>query len=220
MLFRSILMSDVDEIPNPQELVKIISTFNKDTVYHMAQRMFYCFLNMEEISGKLLSITGEFPETSNKKWLGTKVFSKVNIPANGIIDIREFDVRSDKSVRVDNGGWHFGYMGGKGEKDAAKRIGVKVQAAAHQEYSSKDTLAEVVDRLVIGQDMFGRDAQFVRVEIDESYPEYLREHLEDYEYLVMPPISKGKQKFTKVTMKIKRFVRRVCHKLQRMIGRG
>lgn len=80
-------------------------------------------------------------------------------------------------------------MGGYHETNAAKRIGVKVKAAAHQEYNDREILAETMDRLILGQDIFGRNAQFRRVEIDDTYPEYLREHLQEYAHLVMPGIT-------------------------------
>ena len=57
-----IIFSDADEIPNPVVLSDIIRNFDKTKVYHLAQRNFYVFVNNEEKSGKLLSITGEFPE--------------------------------------------------------------------------------------------------------------------------------------------------------------
>ena len=215
-----IILSDVDEIPNPKVLKEVIAHFNKDKIYHFAQRMFYCFLNMEEVSGNLLSITGEFPGVERRLWLGTKVFSKKSIPADGIIQLREASVTSPDAVRVPDGGWHFGYMGNTGEKDVAKRIGTKVVAAAHQEYNDDVLLAEAVDRLLLGQDMFGRDAKFERVEVDESYPEYLLEHREEYEYLIMPSVSKGKILWTKYTMKIKRFVRRGIRKIKRVLKRA
>ena len=79
-------------------------------------------------------------------------------------------------IRVEDGGWHFGYMGSLGEKSVARRIGTKVVAAAHQEYNDDVLLAEAADRLILGQGMFGREASFRRVEVDESYPEYLRSH--------------------------------------------
>ncbi len=210
-----IILSDVDEIPNPKVLKEIIGNFNPDKIYHLAQRMFYCFLNMEEVSGKLLSITGEFPGVERKLWLGTKVFSKKSIPENGIIELREASVTSPDAVRVADGGWHFGYMGNTGEKDVAKRIGTKVVAAAHQEYNDDILLAEAADRLLLGQDMFGRDAKFERVEVDESYPEYLLAHRAEYEYLIMPPVPKGKIVWVKATMKGKRFVRRILRKIKR-----
>lgn len=215
-----IILSDVDEIPNPKVLKEIIANFDKDKIYHLAQRMFYCFLNMEEVSGKLLSITGEFPGVERKMWLGTKVFSKKSIPADGIIQLREASVTSPDAVRVADGGWHFGYMGNSGEKDVAKRIGTKVVAAAHQEYNDDVLLAEAADRLLLGQDMFGRDAHFERVEVDESYPEYLLTHREEYEYLILPPVSKIIVTWIKATMKSKRFVRRVIRKLKRLSGSG
>lgn len=211
-----IILSDVDEIPNPKVLREIIANFDKDKIYHLAQRMFYCFLNMEEVSGNLLSITGEFPGVERRLWLGTKVFSKKNIPAEGIIQLREASVTSPNAVRVSDGGWHFGYMGSTSEKDVAKRIGTKVVAAAHQEYNDDVLLAEAADRLLLGQDMFGRDARFERVEVDESYPEYLLEHRAEYEYLIMPQVSKAKITWIKMTMKGKRFLRRVLRKGKRL----
>lgn len=211
-----IILSDVDEIPNPKVLREIIANFDKDKVYHLAQRMFYCFLNMEEVSGNLLSITGEFPGVERRLWLGTKVFSKKSIPADGIIQLREASVTSPNAVRVSDGGWHFGYMGSTSEKDVAKRIGTKVVAAAHQEYNDDVLLAEAADRLLLGQDMFGRDARFERVEVDESYPEYLLKHRAEYEYLIMPPVSKTKITWIKTTMKGKRFLRRAFRKIKRL----
>lgn len=80
-----IILSDADEIPNPKVLKEIIDHFDSGKVYHLAQRMFYCYLNMEEMSGKLLSVTGEFPGVHRKMWLGTKVFSKKSIPKEGAL---------------------------------------------------------------------------------------------------------------------------------------
>ncbi len=185
-----IIFSDVDEIPNPDTLLQVIEHFDAGKIYHLAQRMFYCFLNMEEVSGNLLSITGEFSGVDKKQWLGTKVCSFGSLPPEGIVYLREVSPTDSRSVRIADGGWHFGYMGGDGERDVAKRIGIKVQAAAHQEYNNNRYLNEAVDRLLCGEDIFGRNAQFKRVEIDETYPVYLREHQEEYEFLMAPKVGK------------------------------
>lgn len=200
-----IIFSDVDEIPNPKTLTDILENFDDSKIYHFAQRMFYCFLNMEEISGNLLSITGEFPGVERKMWLGTKVCSFGNLPKEGIVYLREVSPCDERSVRVEDGGWHFGYMGGNGEKDVAKRIGIKVQAAAHQEYNKERYLSEAVDRLLCGEDIFDRNAKFIRVSLDESYPEYLREHQEEYDFLLAPKVSKTGiiKKKVKLTVKEK-----------------
>ena len=212
-----IILSDVDEIPNPRVLAGIIRDFDPGKVYHLAQRMFYCFINMEEISGNLLSITGEFPAVERKMWLGTKIFSKSSIPSGGIIRLREAPTTAPNAVRVADGGWHFGYMGSRQETDVSKRIGTKVVAAAHQEYNNQDILAEARDRLILGQDMFGRNAEFKRVEVDETYPEYLLSHIEEYRYLIMPPVGRMRQIYTGITMKVKRFFRKAVRKIRRMV---
>ena len=212
-----ILLSDVDEIPNPEVVKKLAAGFDPDKIYHLAQRMFYCYLNMEEMSGNLLSITGEFPGVTRKMWLGTKVFSIRSIPQSGIIDLREASVTDKNAVRVADGGWHFGYMGSRKESDVSKRIGTKVVAAAHQEYNDEDTLKEARDRLILGQDIFGRDARFERVEVDGTYPEYLLAHMDEYRHLIMPPISRGRRIATALSMKSRHFARKALRKGKRML---
>ena len=68
-----IIFSDVDEIPNPEVLKNIFATMDKTKIYNMAQRNFYCYMNVEEKSGSLLSVTGEFDNVDKHQWLGTKV---------------------------------------------------------------------------------------------------------------------------------------------------
>lgn len=217
-----IIFGDADEIPNPETLKKLIGNFDKTKVYHLAQRNFYGFLNMEEKSGTLMSITGEFPEIAQKdrKWLGTKVFSVQNIPEEGVVRMRDLiPVTDERSVRVADGGWHFGYMGGDHETNAARRIGVKVKAAAHQEYNDREILAETMDRLILGQDIFGRNARFERVEIDDSYPAYLRENISDYRHLVMPVITPWMTFTHRLDITAGRFCRKAWHHVLRRFKR-
>ena len=212
-----LILSDVDEIPNPAVLQELVKRFDPDKIYHLAQRNFYCYLNMEEISGNLLSITGEFPGVERRMWLGTKVFAKKIIPESGIIDLREISPEDPRSVRIADGGWHFGYMVSCHETDVSRRVGTKVVAAAHQEYNTEDVLAEVKDRLILGEDIFGRNAVFQWAVVDESYPQYLLEHKSEYDYLIMPPISRGKKAFVKIWMLIKRFCRKARRRIRRIL---
>jgi beta-1,4-mannosyl-glycoprotein beta-1,4-N-acetylglucosaminyltransferase len=218
-----IIFGDVDEIPNPVELKKIIDNFDPDKVYHLAQRNFYAFLNMEEKSGNILSITGDFPEFKgeNRKWLGTKVTSLRNIPREGIVRLRDLVSVCDKrSVRIAEGGWHFGYMGGYHETNPIKRIGDKIKAAAHQEYNDREILAETMDRLILGQDIFGRNGRFERVDIDDSYPDYIRDHLKEYDYLVMPPITAFSRFTHSFDITVGRFCRKAYHRILRIMRHG
>lgn len=181
-----IIFSDLDEIPNPDKIREILENFQPDKIYHFAQRPFYCYLNMEEVSGSLLSYAGEFEGVERKKWIGTKLCSyKLLREQNLKLGELRFPERKEIGIRVEDGGWHFGYMGGHGEKDIRKRVQEKVVSAAHQEYNSKHVLSNVTDQIKDGKDIFGRNAQFVRCEIDESFPRYIREHQKELDFLIM-----------------------------------
>lgn len=181
-----IIFSDLDEIPNPDKIREILQNFQEDKIYHFAQRLFYCYLNMEEVSGSLLSYAGEFEGVEHKKWIGTKMCSyKLLREQNLKLGELRFPERKEIGIRVEDGGWHFGYMGGHGEKDIKKRVQEKVISAAHQEYNSKHVLSNVTDQIRDGKDIFGRNAQFVRCEIDDSFPKYIREHQDELDFLIM-----------------------------------
>ena len=107
-------------------------------------------------------------------------------------------------------------MGGNGERNLAKRIGDKVVAAAHQEYNEEEVLAQVVDRIMTGQDIFGRDAKFECVDIDNSYPKYLLEHKNEYDYLIMPKLTHMQLKVIKAKMKIKKIGRKIKRGFRRI----
>ena len=99
----------------------------------MSGGLFYCYLNMEEVSGNLLSYAGEFPGVENKKWIGSKMCSYALLKEQGLqLGELRFPERKECGIRVEDGGWHFGYMGGHGEKDVKKRVAEKVRSAAHQ----------------------------------------------------------------------------------------
>lgn len=199
-----VIFSDLDEIPNPDQIQRILQDFQPDKIYHFAQRLFYCYLNMEEVSGSLLSYAGEFEGVERKKWIGTKMLGyKLLREQNLLLGELRFPERKAIGIRVDGGGWHFGYMGGHGEKDIRRRVQEKVISAAHQEYNSRHVLSNVTDQIKDGKDIFGRNARFVRCEIDESFPRYIREHQDELDFLIMHE-EKGARKAlrrAKVTIK-------------------
>ena len=220
-----VIFSDLDEIPNPEKIKEILKDFQEDKIYHFAQRLFYCYLNMEEVSGNLLSYAGEFEGVERKKWIGSKMCSyKLLREQNLMLGELRFPERKEIGIRVEDGGWHFGYMGGHGEKDIKKRVQEKVISAAHQEYNSKHVLNQVTDQIKDGKDIFGRDAKFIRCEIDESFPVYVREHQEELSYLIMQEEKEAEKRLRH----IKVTCRNACHKVEvglkriikKVIGRG
>lgn len=212
-----VIFSDLDEIPNPDKIREILQDFQKDKIYHFAQRLFYCYLNMEEISGSLLSYAGEFEGVERKKWIGTKMCSYQLLREQDLkLGELRFPERKEIGIRVDDGGWHFGYMGGHGEKDIRKRVQQKVVSAAHQEYNSKHVLSNVTDQIKDGKDIFGRNAQFVRCEIDESFPKYIREHQKELDFLIMHEEKTVKR----VLRRMKVTIKNVCYDILVTIKRA
>ena len=206
-----IIFSDLDEIPNPEKIKEILKDFQEDKIYHFAQRLFYCYLNMEEVSGNLLSYAGEFEGVERKKWIGSKMCSyKLLREQNLMLGELRFPERKEIGIRIEDGGWHFGYMGGHGEKDIKKRVQEKVISAAHQEYNSKHVLNQVTDQIKDGKDIFGRDAKFIRCEIDESFPVYVREHQDELSYLIMQEEKEAEKRLRH----IKVTCRNACHKVE------
>lgn len=206
-----IIFSDLDEIPNPEKIKEILADFKENKIYHFAQRLFYCYLNMEEVSGSLLSYAGEFEGVERKKWIGTKMLSyKLMKELNLQCGELRYPERKEIGIRVEDGGWHFGYMGGHGEKDIKKRVQEKVVSAAHQEYNSKHVLNQVTDQIKDGKDIFGREAKFVRCEIDETYPEYIRTHQDELDFLILHEEKKS----TKVLRQCKVKIKEVCYNVE------
>ena len=212
-----IIFSDLDEIPNPDKVREILDNFQQDKIYHFAQRLFYCYLNMEEVSGKLLSYAGEFEGVDRKKWIGSKMISyKLMKELNLQCGELRFPERKEIGIRVEDGGWHFGYMGGHGEKDVRKRVSQKVVSAAHYEYNSKHVLSNVENQIKDGKDIFGRDAEFIKVEIDDSYPEYIRTHQDELDYLIL----KDESEATKAKRHLAAFIRESIYNAEISIKRA
>lgn len=182
-----VIFSDVDEIPNPETVKKVLADFDGSKIYALAQRNFYCYLNMEEKSGNLLSITGEFEGVTgrDRKWLGTKICQYSMLKNYTTEQLRDKE-QKHLMVRVPDGGWHFSYMGGGKNESVEDRVKYKIKSAAHQEYNNRSTLSRVKKNIRNHQDILGRDSDFVIVPVDGSYPKYLQENIDEYSYLLYP----------------------------------
>ncbi len=179
-----VIFSDVDEIPDPETLRDLLPKVEDGKIYMLAQRLFYCYLNLEDVSGKHLSVTGDFEDADPRMWLGTKICKKSLLDRYTTEELRNAEQR-EIGVRVPNGGWHFSYVGGTPDVSVEDRVRYKIRSAAHQNYNNRRTLYEVTSRIHKREDILGRDGGRMEVRtIDEGYPAYLREHLADYEYLL------------------------------------
>ena len=115
------------------------------------QRMHYYFLNC-------LCVT-------NPLWQGTRM-----------LHYRDFtkadEIRYTGHILVPNGGWHFSFLGG------IERIQQKVQAYAHTEFNTPEltSIEHLQKAIEDGRPFFSDKLKFEFVELDDSYPRYIREH--------------------------------------------
>ncbi len=142
-----IFISDVDEIPNPRAMI----TKLEDEIYGFEQRLFYFYLNYEQLSWF--------------KWVGTRML-KYKVLKELSPDYLRVGVKKYRTIK--NGGWHFSYLG------SIEQIRYKIQSFAHQEFNKSDILDRIEENIKKGQDIFGRDNYIYRiVPIDDSFPEYI-----------------------------------------------
>jgi len=186
-----IMISDLDEIPNPDKIntykgVRGIKIFR--------QKMYYYFINcinasnsgnyrwngtimvfykdMESPQALRNIITDYIGITSNERWV-LRLYCRVRFFFKSFFKWK-------KITLIEDGGWHFSYLGG------VEMIIKKVEAFAHAEYNN-DTYknaAAIEDAINNGKDIFGRSFNYKFVPIDESFPKYIVEHIADYKKLV------------------------------------
>jgi beta-1,4-mannosyl-glycoprotein beta-1,4-N-acetylglucosaminyltransferase len=181
-----IIFSDVDEIPNPKVLDDAFSVAQNGLVAHLAQHLHYYYLDLREISGTLLSYTGEFPGVQDRKWLGTKIIRFGTLGDRNLPDLRSAESIS-WGQRISNGGWHFSYVGGLDGTDALERAREKIRDFAHQELNTMRNRLFLRRRISKGLDPFGRSsARFSKISLDETFPEYLTTNIASYSHLLAP----------------------------------
>ena len=150
-----ILVSDVDEIPNPE----VLAGLRTQTGLHVfEQDLFYYYLNCR-----------------GGKWQGTLAIHFGEIDTRDIQSLRTGRYTFNGGSLVSNGGWHFSYLGGP------KRIAEKLESYSHQEYNKpifKDE-RHLLYSMITGADPFGRHYKYEFVETD-SMPRTVRDDLVRY----------------------------------------
>jgi len=154
-----IILSDVDEIPDLSKL----NTFDIKNKYAVfSQRMFNYKINL-------------LNETENH-WHGSKVCLKKDLKSPQWLRELKFKEypfwRLDKLRNlqiIENGGWHFAYL------QTAENISKKIKSFAHGELNKPNfaNLENIKSKIKEGKDIFNREIAYKKVEIDNSFPEYI-----------------------------------------------
>ena len=178
-----IIASDLDEIPDPEVIEQLVQNCEDGKVYHFAQDLFYYYLNLKEVSGSLLSYTGEFNNVEEKKWLGSKMCKYGFLKQHTVNGLRAPDMK-DCGYRVSPGGWHFTYVGSDGSMTPEQKIAYKIESAAHQEFNNDSIKSRIDENINSNRDIFYRPSNFQVVEVDESFPKYIRDNQDKYQYII------------------------------------
>jgi beta-1,4-mannosyl-glycoprotein beta-1,4-N-acetylglucosaminyltransferase len=153
-----ILVSDADEIPNPEILLNLKELDLDNNRYSLNQTMYFYYLNI-------------FKEST---WYGTKISKYKNIK-----NISFNELRGDESltIKITNGGWHFSFMGGK------EMVKTKMMSYSAKDMANDHVLSSISENMENNIDPFFRGG-LTKVEIDFTYPKYILNNLENYSHLI------------------------------------
>jgi beta-1,4-mannosyl-glycoprotein beta-1,4-N-acetylglucosaminyltransferase len=154
-----ILVSDVDEIPRADAVRR-----SKETpgIKAFAQTLYYYWLNCR----------------CETVWFGTRMATYRDVMSLG-----PDGLRCARGIEVEEGGWHFSYMGG------VERIQRKLRSFSVQQLNTATvrSAGHIADAIGMGIDLFDRrDMEFRVVAIDDGYPRYIRENAERFRAWVRP----------------------------------
>ena len=168
-----IMISDVDEIPNPEIIKNLKGKFFPDSLFCLRQHEFCYYLNYYH----------------NPNWVGTCCFlyaSFNNVSLNAI----RFSTKRDEGLSpqiINNGGWHFTSIGN------IEAIKNKIRSWGHREFNNSATLSCVEYNVKHGYDIFRRPG-FGRLEYmpvtSSMLPDYFVKNFEKFERLIGPEIEK------------------------------
>ena len=169
-----IFFSDPDEIPNP----KILKNFYLKKKYGI---FFQKFFNYKFNLINNYETPWEGTRVCKKKYLKSIDFMRQKVKSK---NIKYNFLRFDKEKNIElfyNGGWHFNNL------MSADKISKKLKTFAHEEYSNdKFSSVDVIKKKIIEKkDLFERGEIYNKVELDESFPDYLISNKEKFKDFII-----------------------------------
>ncbi len=158
-----IVLSDSDEIPDFTK-IKDFKSIKKFVAF--SQKMFMYKLNLQNIN--------------ESDWIGSKITKKKYITS--MQDFRNLKFKKYPFWRLDkynqqiiNGGWHFSFL------QTPQEILKKIRSFSHGEFNNENVnLKQIEEKILKKEDIFGRDTELKKIDIDDGYPEYIVKNKERY----------------------------------------
>lgn len=157
-----VLLSDVDEIPNP-DMIKSLIGKDLNIPHYLIMRWYMYWMNNKV----------------SEPWVGTVAFN-FKVLKGKSLDLLRYsskDIHNVPGEIVDQGGWHFSYLGG--EKAIIEKLkahpyqGKKAQISM---FLNKVGLKPFFKTIGNNEDILMQNRKFEIVPIDENFPNFLKKH--------------------------------------------
>ena len=160
-----IIMSDGDEIPNPEILEHASDWVSDDTHFTFEQSCYAYWIN----------------NLYSDKWFGTRAATYKYVNNTTVDDIREGTEDESKITGsiITNGGWHFTYLGNE------DHIRQKINSFCDRHFDVPEVTENISKNLEDGNDVLNRThITYSRVDLDDSFPQYIIDNQEKYLHLI------------------------------------
>ena len=160
-----IVMSDGDEIPNPEILEQASEWVSDDTHFTFEQSCYAYWMN----------------NLYSDKWFGTRAATYKYVNNTTVDDIREGTEDESKITGsvITNGGWHFTYLGNE------DHIRQKINSFCDRHFDVPEVTENISKNLEDGNDVLNRThITYSTVDLDDSFPQYIIDNQEKYSHLI------------------------------------
>ena len=160
-----IIMSDGDEIPNPEVIEHSSEWITSNTHFTFEQSCYaYWFNNLY-----------------SNEWYGTRAATYKYMKNKTVDDVREGTEDESKITgsTITNGGWHFTYLGDE------EHIRQKINSFCDRHFDVPEVTDNISKNLSEGNDVLNRThIKYQTVKLDDSFPQYILDNQEKYSHLI------------------------------------
>jgi beta-1,4-mannosyl-glycoprotein beta-1,4-N-acetylglucosaminyltransferase len=173
-----IIISDLDEIPNPEAVQSVAANFVSGQIYNFCQKWYMYYLNV----------------FNPAEWFGTRICNFETLLKHSV-DLMRHHLESREEQPgpiVESGGWHFSFLGGQ------EAVIQKLKAYSYQGRRSApllrilDTIfpSRINRKIQNNEDIFSTGRRFLTIPIDDSFPQYICMHQDSLRRYIKPWPSK------------------------------
>ena len=168
-----VMFSDPDEIPRPEELKNFVLKKKYAIFQQKCFNYKFNLLNKNETPWSGTRLT-------KRKFLKSFDYMRQKILKKNIKKWWKFYLERNIQI-IENGGWHFNNL------FTPEMISLKLKTFAHnefagEEYSNVEVIKKKIDQR---KDLFNRGHKLERVDIDETYPDYIIQNMRELNKFIL-----------------------------------